>query len=99
MDIIYKMYFNVIWVLIFGLFFMVYFYYKNRKDLITLSNFFGFIFPSLSVLGGIRIFYSQFTKDYLSLTDFKMDDFYIYYGSLAVVWLSYVGIKNRLKLE
>ena len=62
MDIIYKMYFNVIWILLFGLFYIMYFYFKKRNDLITLSNFLAFLFSSLSILGGLRIFHTKIMR-------------------------------------
>ena len=101
MDIIFKIGFNIIWGLFWSLFLLFCIYIYNRKKSIQnniWSLFFSwvvFIFSSLSILGGIKMCYIQWLKDYQN--DFKIDNIYIYLGIITAICVFCISIQKQFK--
>ncbi len=95
-ELIDKSYFVVIWVSISMIFFWTYLFFTNNQEKNNLVNGAGYIFSSVSILGGIRILSNHFINDYSSNTIFTLDSFYHYYGGVMVIWVSFIGVKSKL---
>ena len=96
MEIIDKSYFVVIWIALSLLFFWLYLHYTDNNEKNNLTNGAGYMFSSISILGGIRILLNHFVNDFTLETNFTLDTFYNYYGGIMVIWVSIVGIKSKL---